>query len=262
MILQSLVKCNKADLDHLDKAGDIIKTALLLVESKEYGDAKAVLLSTNPVIRSGVIDLYGNEADYCIPLLHSVLATQVRTTCNLVSCPSYVNTHKTSNMVLSCLPGGTCTFEESMNEWLFPNATPCKRKFKSEPPSGIACSKEVTIDCQGQQFPSWHCSGVRTSTAREFCNFQNIFVFSVDLHSRAGHMEIHDIPPTINLNSKKLHLHSATLWNGSHYICIFKHFNVWYLYDGLKESRIPKSGLSIFRLQPQGYLLSHVLFAS
>ena len=57
----------------------------------------------------------------------------------------------------------------------------------------------------------------------------------MDIHSRAGHMEINDIPPTINLNYKKLHLHSATLWNGIHYICIFKHFNICYVYDGLKE---------------------------
>lgn len=224
----SLLRFNSSEI-----IGNTIKTALLLVEGKLYGDAKTVLLSTNPVIRSGVVDLYGNEADYFMPLLQSVLTTTTTTTCNLVSCPSYLNTYKTCNIVLNCSQGDKCCFEKSLNEWMYPEATQCKRKFKSEPPSGIACSKDLTIDCQGQEFTSWHCSGVRTSTPREFCNFQNIFVFSVDLHSRAGHMKVHDIPTTIHSNLKKLHFHSATLWNGGHYICILKHSDVWYLYDGL-----------------------------
>ena len=74
-------------------------------------------------------------------------------------------------------------------------------------------------------------------------------------------MTLQDTTEVIYLNSKELHFSSATLWNGSHYICVFKYFDTWYLYDGLKETRVPKSGLSGFRSQSQGYVLSHVPFA-
>ena len=74
-------------------------------------------------------------------------------------------------------------------------------------------------------------------------------------------MTLKDISEVIHFNLNKLHFYSTTLWNDSHYICVFKYFDTWYLYDGLKETRVPKSGLSVFKYQPQGYILSHVLLA-
>ena len=71
-------------------------------------------------------------------------------------------------------------------------------KFKS-----VVNFPKVSFDCQGQQFTSLHCSGVRTTTTRKFCNFQNIFIFYVNLHCRAGHMILQDIPEVIHLNSKE-----------------------------------------------------------
>ena len=73
-------------------------------------------------------------------------------------------------------------------------------------------------------------------------------------------MQISDLPATIILNGQQLTLHSATLWNGHHYICIFRHNNTWFLYDGLKEYNQKNSGLSVFSVLPKGYYLSHVLF--
>lgn len=104
------------------------------------------------------------------------------------------------------------------------------RKFQSPPSSGIPCTQNVTIGCNGTQSLSWHCSGTRTSTVRDICNFKDMIIFSVDLASRAGGLEFKDLPMMLYLKSKELCLHSVTLWNGSHYICIFKHSHMWLLY--------------------------------
>lgn len=66
----------------------------MLVENRQYADAKFVFLSTNSIIRNGVIDFYGYEADYFIPLFHLILTTEVTTSCSLSTC-SCINTYKT-----------------------------------------------------------------------------------------------------------------------------------------------------------------------
>lgn len=76
------------------------------------------------------------------------------------------------------------------------------------------------------------------------------FIFSVDLLSRRTHLRTKDLPSTITLNGKLLNLHSATLWGGGHYICMFNYANTWLIYDGLKEQRHINSGLSVFNGQP------------
>lgn len=58
MIFQELSKSGKIDLDELNGAGNNIKTALLMVDLKQYGDAKIISLPTPPVIRNGIIDLW------------------------------------------------------------------------------------------------------------------------------------------------------------------------------------------------------------
>ena len=90
--------------------------------------------------------------------------------------------------------------------------------------------------------------------------FQEIFHFSVDLLSRRTHLRTKDLPSTITLNGKLLNLHSATLWGGGHYICMFNYANTWLIYDGLKEQRQINSGLSVFNGQPKGFLVSQVLY--
>ena len=48
--IQSLVKSHKIDLGQLnEQSGNVIKTATLLVENRQYADAKLVLLPANPV---------------------------------------------------------------------------------------------------------------------------------------------------------------------------------------------------------------------
>ena len=90
--------------------------------------------------------------------------------------------------------------------------------------------------------------------------FQEIFHFSVDLLSRRTHLRTKDLPSTITLNGKLLNLHSATLWGGGHYICMFNYANTWLIYDGLKEQRQINSKLSVFNGQPKGFLVSHALY--
>ena len=90
--------------------------------------------------------------------------------------------------------------------------------------------------------------------------FQEIFHFSVDLLSRRTHLRTKDLPSTITLNGKLLNLHSATLWGGGHYICMFNYANTWLIYDGLKEQRQINSKPSEFNGQPKGFLVSHALY--
>jgi len=255
------VKLDKIDLHYFNR-GNVIETALELIELGHFGDAKFTLLSTQPIASTtGVLDLYGNESDYYMPLLSSVLQSEVTTTCNQPSCPLPQITYKTCNNILSNSLNANYTFETSLSEWLSPGISMCQRKFVSKPNTGILFSEDTTIDINGTKSLSWHCAGMSTSTLRQLCNFQDVYVFNVDLASRAGKATFDNLPATITLSSDILCLHSVTLWNGSHYISILKHNDVWLLYDGMKEYRKPKSGISFCKSFPHGYLLSHVIYA-
>ena len=122
MIIQYLVKSHEIDLDQLnEQSGNVIKTALMLVENRQYADAKLVFFSANPIIRTGVIDFYGYEADYFVPLFHLILTKEVTTSCSFSTC-SCINTYKTCNTVPSCLPY-KCSFQSSLSDWLYPKPT-------------------------------------------------------------------------------------------------------------------------------------------
>ena len=89
MIFQSLVKSHMLNLDDLGESGKLIKTSLCLLDSHQYGDAKLALIpqTLHLANRSGIINLYGNEADYFLPLTKTILATKVTSTCVFTSCP-------------------------------------------------------------------------------------------------------------------------------------------------------------------------------
>ena len=256
MILQSLVKSGRINLSTLGSVGDKIKLVLDLIDLELYGDAKIAILPDTPVVNNGVMDLYGNESDYVIKLLQPFLTTEVTSMCNLNTCPSKINTYKSNGIEL----GSNSDMLSSLDEWLHPKVTNCQRKFKSMPPPTIPSQTDVTLNCDGTQSTSWHCSGSRESTSRSFSCFKNFFVLSVDFLSRRNHLKFKDVPACIYLNGKQLHLHSATLWNGSHYICIFSYDNTWLIYDGFKEYNQVKTGLAVFTGQPIAYSLSHIVY--
>ena len=81
MIFQALVKSGRIDLDDLAGAGNVIKTALSLMDRQEYRDAKLACLPTGLAIKKGVIDLYGNEADYLLKIIQQFCATAVTSCC-------------------------------------------------------------------------------------------------------------------------------------------------------------------------------------
>lgn len=107
MILQVLVNLGKLDLDNLGHLGMLLKTTLYLIEQHLYADAKLYVLPKPPVIRAGVIDLYGNEADYMQHYFQSFLKTEVATFCDQSSCPSPMIIHNTYSTVLS-IPANRC----------------------------------------------------------------------------------------------------------------------------------------------------------
>ena len=257
MIFQSLTKSGRMALG--DLTGDLIETAIQLVELNRFADAKRLFLMQNLAVKNGILDCYGNEADYCIRVLLPFLATTITSTCNLATCPSMTDVYKSHSISLGS-NGNNVSFHTSLNEWLLPTTTPCQRKFCSEPPSTIPSRPNVTLHCDGTQSVSWHCHELRMTSPRLFSCFKNFVIFSVDLLSRTLNLKFNDLPTTIVLNDKPLSLHSATLWNGSHYICILSYFNTWFVYDGLKEYKQRDSGLSVFAGQPMGYILSHVLY--
>ena len=65
------------NLDDLGKPGKLMKTSLCLLDSHKYGNAKVVLIpqTLHLANRSGIMNLYGNEADYFLPLAKTILAT-------------------------------------------------------------------------------------------------------------------------------------------------------------------------------------------
>lgn len=261
MIFQALVKSGIIDLDDLAGAGNVIRTALSLIDHHEYGHAKLASLPTVPTVRNGVIDLYGNEADYLLKIIQPFLATAVTTFCSSPSCPSMVTTYTSYGISLGSSIKDN-TFNASLQDWLNPGLSQCQRKFTSKPASGIPCHSDTTLHDDGTQSVSWHCSGVRASLPRSCLSFKNFFVFSVDLLSRKTNLGINDLPQMITFHGKLLYLQSATLWNGTHYICVFSYGNAWLIYDGLQESRQRNTGLSLFDTQPRGFSLSHVLYIS
>ena len=258
MILQALVKSRRMVLDELDNVGNIIRSALFLVDLKRYGDAKVTLPQT-PVIKHGIIDFYGNESDYFISLSQPFLATTITSSCNLSTCPSMIKTQISHGIAPGCNDNNN-TFVHSLDEWFHLRMNPCQRNFQSKLPVSIPSQPDVTLNCDGTQTVSWHCPGFRTSTPRSFSCFKKFFIFSVDLLSRRTHLRTKDLPSTITLNGKLLNLHSATLWGGGHYICMFNYANTWLLYNGLKEQRQIHSGLSVFNGQPNRFLVSHALY--
>ena len=66
MIFQSLVKSHMLNLDDLGESGKLIKTSLCFLDSHQCGNAKLVLIpqTLHLANRSGIINFYGNEADY------------------------------------------------------------------------------------------------------------------------------------------------------------------------------------------------------
>ena len=257
MIFQSLAKSGRLNLHNLNQARELINVALQLIDINKFADAK-ILFVQNPVVVNGVIDCYDNEADYCIGVLLPFLATSLMSSCDQVACPSKTEMYKSHSISLGC--DNKASFHSSLSEWLHSRITTCQRKFSSKPSSDIPCQSDQTQNCDGTTLVSWHCAGIRTTYQRTFHCFQNFAIFSVDLLSRRGKLQISDLPASIILNGQQLTLHSATLWNGHHYICFFRHNNAWFLYDGLKEYNQKNSGLSVFLVLPEGYYLSHVLF--
>ena len=76
MLFQALVKSGKVNLADLPESGHIIASALQLIDSGHYADAKLVVLQSlvpQPQVVSGTMDLYGNESDFFLPLLNPYL---------------------------------------------------------------------------------------------------------------------------------------------------------------------------------------------
>ena len=156
-------------------------------------------------------------------------------------------------------------FLDALGDWQHPPDSLCGRKFASQPPEGTPFSEDVTLNENGNAHMSWHCAGVRVSSARLMLNLQSFLVFSVDLLSRGGHLKLSNTPHSVSLFGKCFELYGATLWNGGHYICIFYFKNNWYMYDGLKEYTRKGSENWIspaMFLEPRGFSLSFLVYCS
>ena len=116
MIFQALVKSDRIDLDDFAVAGNVIKTAMSLIE---YGDAKLACLPTGPAVKKGVIDFYGNEADCLLKIIQPFLATAVTSCCILPSRPSMVTTYTSYGISIGTSIKGN-TFNTSLQDWLNP----------------------------------------------------------------------------------------------------------------------------------------------
>ena len=258
MIFQSLAKSGRLNLHNLNQAGELITVALQLIHLNKFADAK-ILFVQNPVVVNDVIDCYGNEADYCIRILLPFLATSLMSSCDQVACSSKTVIYRSHSISLGS-NNNKASFHSSLCEWLHSRTTTCQRKFSSKPSSDIPCQSDQTQNCDDTTVVSRYCARIRTTYQRIFHCFKNFSIFSVDLLSRRCKLQISDLPASIILNGQQPTLYSGTLWNGRHGICIFRHNNTSFLYDGLKEYNEKNSGLSVFSVLPKDYYLSHVLF--
>ena len=100
-------------------------------------------------------------------------------------------------------------------------------------------------------------------TAGQLLNPKNFIIFHVDTLSREGNLTLAQVPSSLQLFGEDYKFHSATLWNGTHYICTFSLNRQWYLYDGIKEYNLRNSGLQVSDIrfdEPLGYSLSYLLY--
>lgn len=266
MIFQALIKERKINLCNLPETGHIISEVVNLIEQGKYSDAKLSALSNDFEVTSGIINLYGNESDYFVKHLRPYLCSKTTSKCDMMSCPcpnNDVNSCTTTLGFPSENSQGSSVFEKSLYDWCNPAISKCRRKFQDKPPPGTPYIEDVTLNESGNPEISWHCDGSRFWSERQFTYLKDFATFSVDLLSRGHGLKIADIPQQITLNGKNFYFHSATLWNGNHYICMFKLGNWWYLYDGMKEYTRRNSGLlsSHSRFpEPYGYSISYVVF--
>ena len=189
---------------------------------------------------------YGNEGDYFLVLLSSYLTSTITTTCCLSTCPSQVYTITSWSVVLP-QPANIVNnvFLEAVDAWQYPPHSQCGRKFESQPPEGTSFNEDTTLDESGDAHMSWHCAGVRVSSPRTMLNLKSFIIFSVDLLSRGGLLQMSQTLPSISLFGRSFQLYGATLLNGGHYICVFHFKGGWYMYDGLKEYQRQDSGIPI-----------------
>ena len=169
---------------------------------------------------AGILDLYGNEADFFLELLRSYLTSTITTTCCLNTCPSQVHTVQSLSVILP-QPSNNLNsdvFLDSLDDWQSPPDSNCGRKFATKPSGRIPFNEDVTLDEHGNANIFWHCAGVRMSSPRSMLNLKSFIVFSVDLLSRAGYLKLSNTPMSIYLFGRSFKLYGATLWNGGHYI--------------------------------------------
>ena len=235
-------------------------------KEKKLAETKLSVLATPPPIQANCVNFYGNEDDYFIQFLRPYLYTVVTTECRLHTCPSPRHTYTsfTTNLGYPAHHLNNIIFSDSLHSWLYLNVSQCHRKFNCKPLKHNAYIGDVILDDQGNP-QTWHCTGYRdcVNDGRILVNLRDVFIFSADLLSRGGVLKLSQVPQSIVLQGKIFNLFGATLWNGSHYIGIFKLNNGWILYDGLKEQQCRKTGISFSQAmfnEPQGFLLSYLVF--
>ena len=98
-------------------------------------------------------------------------------------------------------------------------------------------------------------------------NLKSFVIASVDVLSRPNNnlpiLTMDQVPAVISISGKDFSLFGATLWNGSHYISMFKFDGVWLMYDGIKEYNRKGSGIVYSHTkfkEPQGYSLSYLVY--
>ena len=266
MIFQALVESNRINLADFKETGNIIGKSLQLVEIHQYGDAKVAILPPIPKIRSNIISLYGNESDVFVKHLLPYMQSTTTSTCILDTCPFPTHTLNTSSVILNLPSEQNRDYRSvivgSLYKFSHPINSEYKQRFPNQPPHDIPYYEDVTLDTNLEKTESWHCSGVREWSEWSLTNLQNVF-FSVDLLSRNGQLKLSQVPLYVTLCKKKFTFHSATLWNGTYYICTFSFNGGWFMYDGMKECSEKNLGLSysdtLFE-EPCGYSLSYLIY--
>ena len=130
------MRSKKLNLEELDAAGQVIESALHLVNQNRYADAKIEILPYMPNVVSNITNFYAGEDELFLKHLMPFMKSSFTTRCNSKSCPDPVSV--ISSHVTLAYPTEHHAVEcnlilDALNTWIQPHDSRCSRKFPNQP---------------------------------------------------------------------------------------------------------------------------------
>ena len=176
MIFQAKVISKTVDLTLLSETGHNIENVLNLIDNYQGVDAKLAVLLTKQTVTANFVNFYGRESYLFLKLLIPYLQSTVTTTCNLNPCPK-----PTQLLYSSVIPSLGRPFDideepldsvltRAIADWVNSGMSYGKKKFADKPPVTVPHHEDIAVNIDCDKTVSWHCSGIRQHSPRQFVN--------------------------------------------------------------------------------------------